>query len=57
MAKQSSRIKRCGCQSKGVAPGVLSASAFQDEEYGKGMRVHTVKRDGSHNCTVCGSHK
>lgn len=57
MAQRSSRIKRCGCQSRGVAKGVMSASEYQDREYGKGLRVHTVKRDGSHNCTVCGSHK
>ncbi len=57
MANRSSRIKRCGCQSKGVAKGVMSASEYQDQEYGKGMRVHTVKRDGSHNCTVCGGNK
>lgn len=53
MAKKSSRVKRCGCASKGVAKGVMSASEYQDEEYGKGFRVHTVKRNGEHVCTVC----
>ena len=54
---EGSKIKQCGCQSKGVAEGVMSASEFQDKHYGKGLRVHTVKRDGSANCTVCGSNK
>lgn len=57
MASKAENVKRCGCESKGVKKGVMSASEYQDEEYGKGMRVHTVKRDGSHNCTVCGGNK
>lgn len=39
-------IKKCerGCQHE-----------FQDQTYGKSMRVHTVsKKDGAHRCTVCG---
>ena len=49
--------KRCGCKSKGVAKGVESASDYQDKKYGKGIRVHTVKRNGGYVCTVCGSVK
>jgi len=38
------------------------SATFQDQIYGKGMRVHTVgKRDQSgnskHTCTVCGDTK
>jgi hypothetical protein len=36
-------IKQCTCTHK-----------FQDETYGKGMRVHNIAGDGkSSKCTVC----
>jgi hypothetical protein len=33
--------------------------AYQDEKYGKKIRVHNIKQDPSKGstCTVCGSHK
>jgi hypothetical protein len=37
------RIQSCDCKHK-----------FQDERYGKGMRVHNVTSDGGARCTVCG---
>lgn len=41
-------IKKCNCESK-----------FQDERYGKGMRVHNecASKDGKYRCTVCGKEK
>ena len=37
-------IKACTCSHK-----------FQDQQYGKQMRVHTVSKDGKEfRCTVCG---
>jgi hypothetical protein len=31
---------------------------FQDKEYGKGVRLHTVSEDGKKfRCTVCGKEK
>ena len=36
-------IVRCNC-----------ASPFQDETYGKGMRLANVTRTGQFRCTVCG---
>ncbi len=38
-------IKQCSCQSK-----------FQDEKYGKSMRVHNKTTTG-YRCTVCGKDK
>jgi hypothetical protein len=38
-------IKSCKC-----------VNAFQDAQYGKGMRVHNKGTKG-HSCTVCGSMK
>ena len=41
-------IKKCDCESK-----------FQDEKYGKDMRVHNERagKDGGSRCTVCGKEK
>ena len=37
-------VKPCDCKHE-----------FQDKEYGKGMRVHSLGADGkSATCTVCG---
>ena len=37
------KIKKCGCTSE-----------FQDEFYGKGMRLHNVNAEGNRaSCTVC----
>lgn len=31
---------------------------FQDERYGKGMRLHNISKDGEKaTCTVCGEKK
>jgi hypothetical protein len=39
----STVIKRCTCKNE-----------FQDERYGKGLRVHNVKKEGNKaTCTVC----
>jgi len=35
-------IKHCKCKHE-----------FQDSVYGKGLRLHTVAKDGTHRCTVC----
>ena len=36
-------VKPCNCESN-----------FQDKEYGKGKRIHTVSADGTKaHCTVC----
>lgn len=29
-------------------------STYQDAKFGKGMRLHTVGKDGKTRCTVCG---
>jgi len=45
----ATEIKNCTCESK-----------FQDEKYGKNMRVYnkTKKQDGKiYRCTVCGKEK
>jgi hypothetical protein len=41
-------IKKCDCEHK-----------FQDERYGKNMRVHNIytKDSGGYRCTVCGKDK
>ena len=41
-------IRKCDCKHK-----------FQDEKYGKGMRVHNERagKDGGCRCTVCGKEK
>ena len=37
-------IKPCNCQSE-----------FQDNAYGKGLRVHSEKKEGKEaKCTICG---
>jgi len=36
-------IKKCSCQ-----------HSYQDQQYGKGNRVHTEAKDGTLRCTVCG---
>lgn len=36
-------IKPCKCK-----------HTYQDEVHGKGMRVHTIARDETERCTVCG---
>lgn len=55
----SSRVIKCDC-----AAG--PAASFQDAEYGKGMRLHTIKIKGESRtmknvsgfvCTVCGKVK
>ena len=42
----ATRIIKCICKNE-----------FQDEKYGKGMRVHNEKKDGTFRCTVCGDEK
>ena len=40
-------VKPCTCQSE-----------FQDKTYGKGMRVHSEKKEGREaKCTICGKVK
>lgn len=39
-------IKLCKCSNE-----------FQDECFGRRMRVHNAKKDGSGTCTVCGDVK
>ena len=41
-------IKKCDCKSE-----------FQDEKYGKNMRVHNkfIKEGGGYRCTVCAKEK
>lgn len=34
--------------------GKSCVSDYQDKLYGKGIRVHTTAKDGTHRCTVCG---
>lgn len=41
-AKAGTRILPCGCK-----------SAFQDDTYGIGRRVHNVTKAGGSRCTVC----
>jgi len=48
---ETSKLLRCGCESE-----------FQDKEYGKGIRLHTVvtrpeKKSWRYTCTVCGGKK
>lgn len=45
-------IKKCDCKDS-------PAAKYQDERYGKGMRVHTqfIKEGGGYRCTVCGREK
>lgn len=33
------------------------ASRFQDETYGRNIRVFNLRKNGSGNCTVCGQNK
>lgn len=33
------------------------SSLYQDDLYGRGVRVFNVKKDGSGNCTVCGGRR
>lgn len=40
--KEGIRILKCTCTHE-----------YQDEIYGKGMRVHNVTKDGNAACTVC----
>lgn len=40
--KEGVRIIKCTCEHE-----------FQDQLYGKGMRVHNVTKDGFAACTVC----
>lgn len=43
----ATKTVHCNCESK-----------FQDEKYGKGMRVHNLTEDGRKGrCTVCGNEK
>ena len=45
--KGGSHIARCSCEHK-----------YQDEKYGKGMRLHTLSADGrTASCTVCENKK
>ena len=36
-------LKSCSCR-----------SSFQDEKYGKNIRIHTEGKKGEERCTVCG---
>jgi hypothetical protein len=40
---KSPRVMDCVCE-----------SAYQDERYGKGKRLHNPKKDKKWSCTVCG---
>ena len=43
----TTKIKKCTCN-----------HAYQDERYGKGMRLHNeTGKDGEWRCTVCGNVK
>lgn len=46
--KGETKITRCSCSHE-----------YQDQKYGKGMRVHnpTASNPPRHRCTVCGSEK
>ena len=46
-------IARCDCQHPKNSNNTTGAR-FQDQEYGKGMRVHNVTK-GGRRCTVCGT--
>ena len=50
-------IQRCGkCEANTETKGPESGARYQDETYGKGMRVHTPKADATKaTCTVCGT--
>lgn len=43
--KGGTTVQKCTCE-----------SAYQDEKYGAGMRVHNVTDDGT-RCTVCATKK
>lgn len=69
MSKLDQVIKRCGGGNvnfglTGQSPSIYSSkfmlcvSAFQDQRYGAGMRVHNpCNKDGKigYRCTVCGA--
>jgi hypothetical protein len=40
------KILKCTCKNE-----------FQDSRYGKNMRVHTKRANGSYSCTVCSNNK
>jgi len=42
MAKETTVILKCTCSHE-----------FQDQQYGEGMRVHNVDKNGRAFCTVC----
>ena len=44
--KSGVKVEVCACH-----------NSYQDTKYGKGKRVHNLKRDGSRKCTVCGNVK
>lgn len=44
----TAEIKRCGCTG-------TPAAKFQDETYGKGMRVCNEDQKKGYTCTVCGA--
>lgn len=39
-------VRSCNCQHE-----------FQDQRYGKGLRLHNPRKEGKYACTVCGSLK
>lgn len=51
-------VKRCGCLEN--ISGNKNGAKYQNEKYGKGMRVHNpfIKNNQKQcRCTVCGSEK
>lgn len=45
-------------ETKKVSTSVLKCSCtheYQDQKYGKGMRVKNGTQKGTHRCTVCGA--
>lgn len=45
-------LKKCNCTSDKQLN--TNAVKFQDEKYGKGVRVANSIKDGVHRCTICG---
>ena len=43
-------IKKCSCEDS-TSP----AAAFQNQRYGRGMRVCNEQKEGGYACTVCGA--
>jgi len=51
MAKNQAQGKATGFT---LLLGCNCQHAFQDERYGRGIRVHNAAKEGNCRCTVCG---